>query len=350
LGRALFLYSTDRHYLPVACISIASLAAVATQRPKVLLLVHELTNSCQRELESFLAGVDADVSVRSIDPAPFQQVCTDRKQSPAKFAPLLWDRYLDSVPDRIVYVDSDTRVMVDATHLLTCCLAGHPVAAVHDTAVISDGRVNALCDKLQISSDSGYFNSGLLVIDSSRWLDRDVGNGALHVLNEQQQLLTWNDQCALNKVLDGDWHPLELGWNKLVGSTPPDWPEYIAHFAGTYKPWGVGFMRHLPIMSRLVGKRHLDWYMHQVEELNWPGFCNLRHNTRSSLWTAAALGGEFASGHLSRHLARSSSPALLRFAADNSNLLGMRDYTLRLHADATSVRDRHSVPSELSDF
>lgn len=321
MGRALFLYSTDRHYLPVACISIASLAAAASQRPLILLLVHDLTDSCRREIQNFLASVDADVSVKAIDPAPFRQVCTARRQSPAKFAPLLWDKYLDSFPDRIVYLDSDTRVMADATLLQTCSLAGHPVGAVHDTAVISDGRVGALCHKLQISPDRGYFNSGLLVIDTARWLECDIGQRALHVLNEEQHLLTWNDQCALNKVLNGGWHALPLGWNKLVGSAPADWPEYVAHFAGTYKPWSVGLMRYLPVMNRLVGKRHLQWYAQQARQLNWTGFLDWRQQVRGTSWTAAALAGEFLSGHLTRHLARSRSPALLQFAAEHVALL-----------------------------
>jgi lipopolysaccharide biosynthesis glycosyltransferase len=316
-----FVYSTDRHYLPVACISIASLAQACKHRPEVLLLVHDLTATCRRKVEDFCSGLNASVSIRQVDPTPFEKVCAARRQSPAKFAPLLWDQYLDTVPQRIVYIDSDTRVMVDPSDLLTCDLARCPVGAVHDTAVISDNRVGALRQKLELLAGAGYFNSGLLVIDTAGWCDHEVGSRSMHVLNEEMPLLTWNDQCALNKVLDGNWRALPLGWNRLVGSTPTGWPEYIAHFAGTYKPWTVGYMRNLPVMDQLVGSRHLDWYSARADELAWPGFCNLRHQLAATAWTAAALGGEFLSGHLGRHLARSSSPSLKQFAAEHIELL-----------------------------
>ncbi len=269
----------------------------------------------------FCGELNANISIRQVDPSPFRNVCAARKQSPAKFAPLLWDKYMDQVPDRIVYIDSDTRVMADAGRLLTCKLEGHAVGAVHDTAVISDDRVAAICHKLGISPDPGYFNSGVLLIDTERWRNYDIGRRAVQVLNDEQHVLTWNDQCALNKVLAGNWKPLPIGWNKLVGSTPREWPEYIAHFAGTYKPWTLGLLGHLPVMEHLVGKDHLDWYIRQMHLMHWPGFNSPMKQLRCTGWTSAAVFGELVSGHLYRHLARRKSRQLLQFAHQHPELV-----------------------------
>lgn len=317
----MFLYSTDRHYLPVACLSIASLAETAINRPDILLLVHELTDECRSRVDRYLQDINANIHIRSVDPGPFAGVCAARGQSPAKFAPLLWHKYLKRVPERLVYIDSDTRVMTDAAELLTVGLDGNAVAAVHDSAVISDGRIGQLCRKLSIPEDAGYFNSGLLVIDTARWLQDDLGNKALVILNEQRQVLTWNDQCALNKVLGGHWKALPFAWNKLAGSAPMEWPENLVHFAGTYKPWTVGALGHLTIMDQLIGHRHMQWYSERSRKLEWPGFFTRWQQMYATGWSTSALAGEYLSGHLRKHLARRTSPHLAQFAAEHPELL-----------------------------
>ncbi len=317
----MFIYSTDRQYLPVACLSIASLAETASRPPHVLLLVHDLTDDCHARIAKCLEHTEVRLDVRRIDAEPFLDVCRARRQSPAKFAPLFWDEYVIDVPERVVYVDSDTLVVSDANKLLTRDLKGHTLAAVHDSAVISDGRVESLCAKLSIATAAGYFNSGLLVIDSDKWRSAALGKKSLSILNNERHVLTWNDQCALNKVLAGDWEPLPFAWNKLAGSTPAEWPECILHFAGTYKPWNIGYLDRINLVNQLVGHRHMLAYAERAKHLNWPGFYSPWQQWRASAWTVAALTGEFASGHLQKHLARRSSPNLVRFIEENPELL-----------------------------
>lgn len=317
----MFIYSTDRSYLLMACLSIASLAKFAGTKPEVLLLVHDLTPQCYENIAGFIARINADVRIFNIDPDPFTSVCESRRQSPAKFAPLLWQRYLRRIPERLIYVDSDTRIEADTDALFEMDLDGAPLAAVHDSAVISDDRVRHLCRKLSIPEEAGYFNSGLLVIDTAAWQREDFGERALQVLDKERHVLTWNDQCALNKVLAGNWKPLPFGWNKLAGSAPREWPERVVHFAGTYKPWTVGVLGQLPVMDRLVGRQHIDWYARTAGQLNWPGFCGGWQQARTSAWSMTALFGEYLSGHMRKQLARPSSTHLKRFAADHPELV-----------------------------
>ena len=317
----MFIYSADRSYLPITCLSIASLARFASTKPEVLLLVHDLTPQHYERIAGFFASINANVQIANIDPAPFTPVCESRRQSPAKFAPLQWQRYLTRIPERLIYVDSDTRIVADTDALFAMDLGDAPLAAVHDSAVISDDRVRRLCRKLSIPEDAGYFNSGLLVIDTAAWLREDIGERALQILDKEQHVLTWNDQCALNKVLAGNWKPLPFAWNKIAGSAPSEWPERMVHFAGTYKPWTVGILSHLRLMDQLVGRKHIDWYARTAPQMNWPGFYNGWQQTRTSAWSMTALFGEHLSGHLRDHLARPSSPHLKRFVADHPELV-----------------------------
>jgi lipopolysaccharide biosynthesis glycosyltransferase len=310
--------------MPLACLAIASLAEQARPvRLRVLLLAHNLEPDFRKRVEHYLASIDAEVTIKAIDPAPFLEICAARRQSPAKLAPLLWDNYVEEIPSRIVYVDSDTLAVRDASGLLKRELDGNIVAAVHDSAVLSDGRVEELCRKLDVDPERGYFNSGLLVIDTAKWLSNDIGRKALAVFHERPEILTWNDQCALNAVLGGRWQALPFCWNKLVASAPAEWPERILHFAGTFKPWRVGWWGRSAMFQKLVGPMHASWYAHEAAALNWPGFYTGAHQFKANMWTMGALAALILAGKYTKHTGRKRSPSLLAFAAKHPELLAV---------------------------
>ena len=173
-----------------------------------------------------------------------------------KFGYLKMQDFVDRPADRVIVVDADTRFVDDVNKLFDADLQGKVLGAVDDTAVIATGQVHDLRRKLRLKDHAGYLNSGLLVVDLKAWTDQNI-SGSLRpgVYRFEPEVLTFNDQCALNAVLSGEYARLPLRWNCLCGSVPADWPTSMYHFAGTFKPWSMGLLKHVPYVPRYVGER-----------------------------------------------------------------------------------------------
>lgn len=319
----MFLYSTDRAYLPITCISVASLAQCyrAGATPHIALLTHGVSAEDRARAAAFIEGLGASLTLREIDGAAFEPWASRRRQSAAKFAPLKFDTYLDDVPERIAYIDSDTVVMDDAAKLLEMPLDGCVLGAVDDLAVIANERVAALNEKLGLPDGSGYFNSGVMAIDTRRWIEAGIGSQALAVFTQRPHLLTWNDQCALNAVLGGRWKRMPFRWNALNGAMPRHWPVSIGHYAGWYKPWALGMWKRSRLMGELVGRDHIARYWDLIDMSPWRADFGPRYRLQQSCLTTYRVVYSQMTGKLRQVRARLDETALLDVAARHPELL-----------------------------
>jgi lipopolysaccharide biosynthesis glycosyltransferase len=86
-------------------------------------------------------------------------------------------------------------------------------------------------------SNGNYFNSGVMMIDSSKWKADGLQVKAASALSNYDSLgLEWADQCVLNFAIGEDYLPLDEIYNSVpseftLGTTS------IIHFAGSEKPW-----------------------------------------------------------------------------------------------------------------
>lgn len=164
--------------------------------------------------------------------------------------------------------------------------------------------------------DTPYFNSGVLKIDTERWVARKITEQSIDLLEEHPTQLLLDDQDALNATLHNDWSILHPVWNvqlnwvsdkknkinlqnytganvKKILSRPG-----ILHYNHSVKPWDMGFagqyrkvylqhLKHSPYMSRVeyrvwlatnlirhvgvqayaMGARYTRPYRHQIRRL-----------------------------------------------------------------------------------
>ena len=159
----------------------------------------------------------------------------------------------DFVPgaDRCVYLDTDLIVLRDLHELQAMDMGGKTLAAVRDVSVRVDvteqarlTRIEELGARLHLRRPEDYFNSGFLVIDTSRWRASNAETALVRVSTERFDELHSQDQDALNIVFEGDAHLLEPSWNTSQYETDSSFDFGVLHLIGTVKPWHHDYSFH----------------------------------------------------------------------------------------------------------
>lgn len=265
------VYSVDQAFLPLACISIDSILQFRQGAvPSITILLHGVDNRSKTSAQRFLGDMDLDFEFVDVDGGWCEPWASLRGQSQAKFGILRFEDFLKNVPERVLIVDADTRFVDDISPLIEIDFLGAPLAAVDDTAVISDGRAEQLAHKLGLPDGAGYFNSGLMVVDVAKWTSEKIGQQAIAVFTERPEILTFNDQCALNAIVQGRHARLGFRWNHLLGSTPKNWPVSMFHYAGNLKPWQLFGARKRRALRNLLPMEQFEYYERKSRELAWP--------------------------------------------------------------------------------
>jgi lipopolysaccharide biosynthesis glycosyltransferase len=156
---------------------------------------------------------------------------------------------------KVIYLDTDVIVKGDLSNLWDIDIQNYYALAVQDVAVGCFSKVSHIdCQKLGVSPDQKYFNSGVMVINLEQWRIHNIPEKALSYLEHYP--LRFPDQDALNIVLAQHWRELDPHWNQghaihLLSS----WKEspyeesaflkalnepYIVHFSSQPKPWMFG--------------------------------------------------------------------------------------------------------------
>ena len=97
--------------------------------------------------------------------------------------------------DRLVYLDCDLLMDAPVTELFTMDLQGKCLAAVGDAD--NSPRKKAL----GIPEQYPYINSGVLAIDTARWIELDASRRIIEYINSFPEALLYPDQDAINYVL-----------------------------------------------------------------------------------------------------------------------------------------------------
>lgn len=109
-----------------------------------------------------------------------------------------------------------------------------------------------------------YFNCGLMLINMKQWQEEEIGKRGLEFLLSHPELCTHNEQCAINKVTQGEWYRLPLTWNaqrpaykileKRMDEQHRDKDEFLKSIQE-------------PIMVHYMGKNSKPWDTHSLHPL-----------------------------------------------------------------------------------
>jgi lipopolysaccharide biosynthesis glycosyltransferase len=145
------------------------------------------------------------------------------------------------VPERIVvYLDCDTLVFDDISNLFKIDLGHNLVGGVIDPR-------GTITTKISRSDSDPYLNAGVLLLNNRALSKAQFVDDCLAVYKMYERDIVWQDQCVINKVLEGKKMLLPSRWNVQLFSPDLTTREFnclyvrssysLIHFIGPIKPW-----------------------------------------------------------------------------------------------------------------
>lgn len=154
---------------------------------------------------------------------------------------VLLPQFLPRQLKRVIYMDVDMLARGSMESLWKLDLKGCPLAA------LPERTENGNADRLSLSSGK-YFNAGIMVIDLELWRRRKLTEKVTACYQQNTSNFLMMEQDALNTVLDGDFLPLDIRYNRQLEANNPaaaKWePEdVVLHFVNEAKPWTKGCLQ-----------------------------------------------------------------------------------------------------------
>ena len=101
------------------------------------------------------------------------------------------------------------------------------------------GQISSNFNRAIIESNNRYFNSGVLILNASRWMHEKIDlKCEKAILNYTKLRFEFADQCVLNYVLKGEYLEINKDFNTIPEEFRVRRPKLL-HFAGSIKPWSL---------------------------------------------------------------------------------------------------------------
>ena len=270
------LVTLDENYLVPLRTMLYSLHQAEPDTPVTLWLIHSRMNPDALEsIRHTCDGYGWDFCPCEAGEDLFADAPVFRHYTKAMYYRLLASRILPASLDRVLYLDPDILILNPVSPLLSLPLEGNLfAAAIHTGLAQISAPVNRV--RLHSADESGYYNSGVLVMDleaQRRELDpREIFAWA----EEHAAELILPDQDVFNILYGKETRPVEdVLWNydvrnyskyliRSTGKHDLSWVmrnTAVLHFCGRNKPWHEDYknpfgMLYLHYMNLTLRKRY----------------------------------------------------------------------------------------------
>lgn len=170
---------------------------------------------------------------------------------------------------KIIFLDVDMIMLDDISNLWKMDIGDKVIGAVNDTIgdkskTIAMGVDNY--EELGLDPTQKYFNAGLQVINTEKWLEQDITKKTFDAINNNKKYAGLGDQYGLNIALVGNWHEFDRMWNCFSVCTDPK-PSLIHYFhrKPIYKTYAYNY------------KEEFFYYLNQTA---WKNFKPIGETTR----------------------------------------------------------------------
>lgn len=129
-------------------------------------------------------------------------------------SPLAYARVI--IPDifdvaKVLYLDCDLLIKCDIAQLWDIDISDWPLMAVREP-MMDRSRNRAL----GMPEDSPYFNSGMMLINCTKWREEKISEKVLEFARNEHERMLFHDQDALNVILQNKWKILHPKWNQIA--------------------------------------------------------------------------------------------------------------------------------------
>lgn len=149
--------------------------------------------------------------------------------------------------EKVLYLDSDIVVNGSIKGLYNQNIGESYVCAIEDPGFDRHSQ-------LKMNPQSVYFNSGMMLINLSKWKRDGIQKKVIDFIENNQDVIYFPDQCGLNAVINGQWKKVPLKYNQQSSIFSKDFekkfdcfnPEELAeaketpviiHYTSGSKPW-----------------------------------------------------------------------------------------------------------------
>jgi lipopolysaccharide biosynthesis glycosyltransferase len=227
----------------------ATITSIIEKNPGQHFTFHVLTLAASEDNQARLKRLEQMYPVKTalhlLNLAEFEQFSHfigSSHYSLSIFTRLVIPTILKDVTDRVLYLDADILCFNKIDDMIAMDISEHIAVVVPDAPVTTQRRVEALH-----LAHNEYFNGGVILMNIPKWIAHDITAKTLDTLLNSPYHLRFNDQDALNIVLNGQAHYISPKWNYLydlihdlnVNKTAlkPVGKAIFVHFAGAVKPW-----------------------------------------------------------------------------------------------------------------
>ena len=271
---------TNEKLAPIFGVVVTSVGINVTSDDVTIHLLHNsLRSRTVKRLQKIAAKYKVDLDLKQIDTDILKDFYFDKSKhygNVMMFARLLLSSVLPDL-DKIIYLDCDIVVLNDLQSLWNFDVSDVAVAMAPDFTLKDKSTLNRL------GITTGYYlNSGVILMNLDYWRKHDVQNRIFSYILEKGDKLIYNDQDALNSVLQNERKELHIKYNfsyyyfhRLIGVLykekiheiieARDNP-IIFHYFGPLKPWSLG--AYLPGKELFIKYQKLSGWNYKIIQKN----------------------------------------------------------------------------------
>jgi len=189
------LYATDTNYMPHAAASIYSLLDKNRDAQQIKIFI--IDDNISEDAKSKLANMVSSFSNASVVFHPFSLIKPKLGIKETWFASVGYARLMISditTDDKILYIDCDTIINGSLEELWNTDIENYYVAGVLDNPIV------AAREKVEISADDNYINSGVLLINLKKWREDNIEEKIVDMINRHNGFVVHHDQGIINGV------------------------------------------------------------------------------------------------------------------------------------------------------
>ena len=261
---------------PIFGVVVTSIGINVTSDDVTIHLVHNsLKPRTVKRLQKIADKYKVELDFKQIDTGILKDCYFDKSKHYGDimmFARLLLSSVLPDL-DKIIYLDCDIVVLKDLQSLWNLDISDVAVAMAPDLTFEDKKSLNRL------GMTSGYYlNSGVILMNLDYWRKHDVQNRVISYILEKGDKLIYNDQDALNSILQNEHKVLHIKYNysycyfhRLIGVSHKEKIREIIeardnpvifHYFGPLKPWSLGC--YIPGKELFVKYQKLSGWSYKI--------------------------------------------------------------------------------------
>lgn len=227
---------TDDHYTVLLAALIKSIESNIRKGQKIDMYVVEdnVTEASKKKLR-----LSTDENITTLIWKKMASIITsdiklplDSSSAPLNiYMRLLIPYFIPKEIERVLFMDVDMIVRKDISLLFEYDISDYVVGAVWDPVIRTfDAPWGGVSNYAELGLDgkSKYFNAGLLLINTRKWVEENVTQRVFNFISDNLKYAEFKDQYGLNAILVNRWLELDPLWNHFRTIDHPD--PYLIHY------------------------------------------------------------------------------------------------------------------------